>query len=123
MGRCSVKLKAVIEILSAEALFATEQLLEMDVATAASSDLMSDILARARTPDLLLTGLSTVQAIRTASIASVRAVMIVRGKPVTPQMIQLAGDEDIPLMVTRHSLFAATGRLWEHGIRSGLDPE
>ena len=118
-----MKLKAVIELLAAKTLFVTDELLEMDVTTAAASDLMSDILARARTPDLMLTGLATLQAMRTASIASVKAVMIVRGKPITPQMIQLAKDDGIPLMVTRHSLFASTGYLWEHGVRSGLDPE
>ena len=118
-----MKLKEVIEVLSAEALFATSTHLEMDIAAAAASDLMSDILARVRTPDLMLTGLATPQAVRTASVASVQAVMIVRGKTVTPQMIALAEDDDIPLMVTRHSLFGAAGYLWSRGIRSGLDPE
>lgn len=118
-----MKLKEVIEVLSAEALHVTGAHLEMDIKAVAASDLMSDILARSRTPDLMLTGLATSQAIRTASIASVKAVMIVRGKPITPQMIALAEEDDIPLMVTRHSLYAAAGYLWSRDLRSGLDPE
>ncbi len=118
-----MKLKEVIEVLSAEALFVTSTHLEMDIVAVAASDLMSDILARARTPDLMLTGLATPQAVRTASVASVQAVVIVRGKTVTPQMIALAEDDDIPLVVSRHSLFAAAGYLWSRGLRSGLEPE
>jgi predicted transcriptional regulator len=117
-----VKLEAVIELLAADVLHADAGHLQMEIATAAASDLMSDILARQATPDLMVTGLATLQAIRTASVASVKAVMIARGKTVTAPMVELAKDCDIPLMVTGHSLFTAAGRLWEGGIRSGLDP-
>jgi predicted transcriptional regulator len=118
-----VKLREVIEVLAAEALFATDAHLELKITAVAASDLMSDILARARTPDLMLTGLATPQAVRTASVASVPAVMIVRGKTITPQMIALAEEDDIPLMATRHSLYGAAGLLWSQGLRSGLEPE
>lgn len=117
-----MKLRTIIDLLAAETLHATDRHLDLDIQTAATSDLMSDILARPKTPDLMVTGLASLQAIRTASVASVKAVMIARGKPVTEQMIQLAQECDIPLMVTKHSLFAAAGHLWECGIRSGLDP-
>ena len=116
-------LRDVMEILSAEALYATDANLGLEVKAVAASDLMSDILARARTPDLMLTGLATPQAIRTAAIASVKAVMVVRGKTLTPQMIALAEESDIPLMVTRHSLFGAAGVVWSQGLRSGLELE
>jgi len=118
-----MKLNEIIEVLSAEVLFATDAHLEMVIKAVAASDLMSDILARRQTPDLMLTGLATAQAIRTASVASVKAVVIVRGKPITPQMIALAEEDDIPLLVSRHSLYAAAGYLWSRGLRSGLDPE
>jgi predicted transcriptional regulator len=118
-----VKLREIKDILSAEIIFATDSHLEMEIAAAAASDLMSDILARQRTPDLMLTGLATPQAIRTASVASVKAVVIVRGKRVTEQMVELAREDDIPLLVTRHSLFGSAGSLFARGIRSGLDPE
>ncbi len=115
-----MKLKEVMEVLSARALHATDRHLALDIATAAASDLMSDILARPQTPDLMLTGLATMQALRTASIASIKAVVIVRGKPVTDQMIEFAKDDDVPVLVTKHTLFDAAGHLWQHGVRSGL---
>ncbi|MDD5718142.1 MAG: transcriptional regulator [Candidatus Krumholzibacteria bacterium] len=118
-----MKLKEVIELLVAETIYVNAKHLELDINSTAASDLMSDILARPGTPDLMMTGLATVQAVRTASIAGIKAVMIVRGKPINAQMIELAKDDDIPLMVTKHSLFDASGKLWECGVRSGLQPE
>jgi hypothetical protein len=118
-----MKLKEVIERLSAKILYVEDEHLELEISTAASSDLMSDILARQGTPDLMLTGLATPQALRTASVANIKAVIIVRGKPITDQMIELAKEDDIALMVTKQSLFVSSGFLWEDGVRSELDPE
>jgi predicted transcriptional regulator len=117
-----VKLKDVIAILAAEKLHVTDAHLELEIRTAATSDLMSDILARQQMPDLMLTGLATLQTIRTAAVASVKAVVIGRGKPVSPQIVDLARENDIPLMVTTLSLFVASGHLWMGGLRNEPEP-
>jgi len=116
-----MKLRDIAEMLEAKILSGDDEHLEMDIQTAASSDLMSDILARLGTPDLMLTGLATPQAIRTSSVAGIKCVVVVRGKPITDQMIELARDDEIALFVSKMNLFEASGLLWETGIRSERD--
>ena len=52
-----------------------DDLLEKDIETCGASDLMSDILAGLSEGSILLTGLTTVQVIRTAMVAGVGAVI------------------------------------------------
>ncbi len=113
-----MKLREAIEILEAKILFATDELLEAEVKTAASSDLMSAILARVAAPDILLTGLTNAQAIRTASVFGIRAVIVVRGRPVEESLVGLAEEEEIVLASTHLTLFEASGKLYEKGLRS-----
>jgi serine kinase of HPr protein (carbohydrate metabolism regulator) len=68
----------------------------------------------------LLTGVTTVDVIQTAKIVQVSAVVIVRGKEPPEEMINLARNYNIPILLTDYSLFVACGRLYMNGIR-GLD--
>ena len=113
-----MKLSAVAESLSARVIHGTDEQLQQEVHTAAASDMMSDVLARRSTPDLMLTGLATLQAIRTPAVAGIKAVVIVRGKPVDEKLVEVAREEDIVLMSTDKSLFDASGLLYEAGMRS-----
>jgi hypothetical protein len=83
----------------------------MDIQRCGASDLMSDILAGAAEGSILVTGLTTVQAIRTASIAGVGAVVFVRGKTPAPEVVTLAIDQGVPILSTPCSMFVACGRL------------
>jgi len=108
--------------LSAKVLCGEEDL-DTEVQTAAASDLMSDILARLGTPDVMLTGLTTGQAIRTSSVSGIRVVVVVRGKRIPEQMIELAAEEGIVLMSSEMTLFEASGRLYARGLRSNAEGE
>jgi len=112
----------VAQELGARVLTGTDQDLTSEVTSVAAGDLMSDILARVGRADILVTGLTTSQAIRTASVAGIRAVVIVRGKPVNEQMIELAREEGVVLMQTDLKLFETAGRLWTRGLRTGTGP-
>jgi predicted transcriptional regulator len=112
-----MKLKEIVKILEANVM-AGKDALDTDISDCAASDLMSDILARVKTPDLLVTGLANLQAVRTASIFGIKAVVIVRDKQISQNIIDFAESEDIILMVTKYSLFDACGQLYEAGLRS-----
>ena len=114
-------LNDVIRELSAEVLHGNEQDLATPVTTVAAGDLMSDVLARAGNADILVTGLTTTQAIRTASVASIKTVIIVRGKPVSESIVVLAREEGVLLLLTHQKLFEACGRLWALGLRQGTE--
>ncbi len=106
--------------LEATVLCGDDEQLEAQATTVAAGDLMSDILAHMGTPDLLLTGLVTNQAIRTCAVAGIRAIAVVRGKPIPESFVELAREEDIVLMTTDLTLFEASGTLYAHGLRKAV---
>ncbi len=111
-----MQIKYVAGILNAEIL-AFEQGLEHDVVTAFGSDLMSDVLAYVEEDTLLITGLINQQVIRTAEMLDLKAILFVRGKIPCNEVIQLAEEKQIILMMTKESLFTASGILFQHGLR------
>ena len=81
---------------------------------------MSDVLAYSRPGSLLLTSLVSPQAVRTAEVADITAICFVFGKEPSADMIALAEDGDIPLLVSKYSLYCASGKLYEIGLESCL---
>jgi predicted transcriptional regulator len=111
-----LKLHDVVEILDAKLLIGEDRHRELEVKTAFSADLMSDVLAFAKSGSLILTGLTTPQVVRTASILDAAALIIVRGKIPSGETLQLARELDIPVLSTRYILFETSGRLYANGI-------
>jgi predicted transcriptional regulator len=85
-----------------------------------ASDLMSDVLAGLSEGSVLLTGLTTIQTVRTAAVAGIGAIVFVRNKVPLQSVIDLAIIEDIPLLTTPFSMFISCGRLHALGI-TGLN--
>lgn len=112
-------LSDVVHILEATVLTGDDRL-GINILKGGSSDLMSDILAGMSEGSILLTGLMSVQVIRTAIVAGVGAVVFVRGKMPPPEIIDLASKDGIPLLSSPYSMFVSSGRLYAHGL-TGLD--
>lgn len=87
-----------------------------EVASAFASDLMSDVLTLLADNMLLITGLSNIQAIRTAEMADISQILFVRDKQPTEKMVQLAVETGITLITTRYSLYRASGILYGNGL-------
>ena len=81
------------------------------------SDLMSDVLTIDTDKMLLITGMANVQAIRTAEMADVQCILMVRGKKATVDMIRLANENGMLLMQTAMSMFKTAGVLYEAGLK------
>jgi predicted transcriptional regulator len=107
------------DILEASILVGNEQL-NRDFDKCGASDLMSDVLAGLSEGCVLLTGLTTIQTVRTAAVAGVGAVVFVRNKVPPQAVIDLARTEGIPLFTTSFSMFVSCGRLHARGI-TGLN--
>ncbi len=114
-----MKLREIIDILDAT-LICGEGYPEKEIQIAGASDLMSDILAGFSDGCLLLTGLTTIQVIRTAIVAGVGAIVFVRRKRPPEEVIELALAENLPLISTPYSMFVSCGRLHGKGV-TGLD--
>jgi predicted transcriptional regulator len=84
-----------------------------------ASDLMSDVLTvRCQGNLMLITGLANLQTIRTCEMSEIKIILIVRGKEVTEEMIELANDNDILLMRTKYSLYRTSGVLYNAGLKA-----
>jgi predicted transcriptional regulator len=92
--------------------------LNREVKGGCGADLMSDVLASIKPDALLLTGLTNTQVIRTAQMADVRAIVLVRGKNAQPEMLALATQENIPLISSPYGMFELCGRLYRAGLPS-----
>jgi len=89
---------------------------EVEIAFAMGADLMSDVLTSIQPESILLTGLCNPQVVRTASIADIRAIVFVRGKSPTIETIEIANEENIPLIKTNFGMFEASGILYAKGL-------
>ena len=92
--------------------------LNIEVEGACAADLMSDVLASIQPNAVLLTGLCNPQVVRTAQMADVAAIIFVRGKVPTQDIIDLANDEQIPLITAPYGMFELCGRLYRAGLPS-----
>lgn len=110
-----MKLRDVVNILNAEIL-SGENYIDTEVDSAFSSDLMSDVLAYVDKKTLLLTGLTNAQVIRTAEMIDMSAIVFVRNKRPSPDIIQLAAENNITVMTTEHTLYTASGKLYNSGL-------
>ncbi len=89
--------------------------IEVDYAFA--SDLMSDVLTTDVHNLLLITGLANLQTIRTAEMADIFGIVLVRGKKATEEMKRLASEQGIVIIETDWSMFRVCGALNSAGLK------
>lgn len=111
-----MKLSQIAQVLQAEVLCG-KQNLDLDLPCADASDMMSDVLVCNDTDRLLVSGLCTVHTVLTAQILDLRAIVFVRGKRPTPEILQTAEENGITLLSTELSMFQACGELYKHGMK------
>jgi len=111
-----ISLDEIKKLLHAK-VFAGEDKLDIPVKAGTASDLMSDMLTGKTSGTVLLTGLCNVQVIRTAVIADLAAVILVRGKRPTQEIIDQAREHRLPLLSTPFTMFTSCGRLCAKGVR------
>lgn len=86
------------------------------------ADLMSDVLASIQPEAVLLTGLCNPQVVRTAQMADVAAIVLVRGKRPPVETIELANEEMVPMISSPYGMFEVCGRLHDAGLASLEQP-
>ena len=77
---------------------------------------MSDVLTLTHEDVLFITGLVTAQTIRTAIVADIHVVVIVRGKAVPASIAELARANEVILIASDFSMFRASGELFAAGL-------
>lgn len=110
-----MKLNEIVQKLNGKVLHSKINL-DIEVKGAGGADLMSDVLASIQPQAVLLTGLCNPQVVRTAMMADVLAIVLVRGKTPPVETVQLAENEHIPLISTPYGMFEACGILYNAGL-------
>jgi predicted transcriptional regulator len=111
-----MKIREVVELLNAKVISGND-LLDSEVEYTFASDLMSDVLTIEKENILLLTGLANLQTIRTSEMSEISNIIFVRKKKATPEMIQLAEENDMILIECDYSMFKASGLLYTAGLK------
>lgn len=107
----ALTLARVGDLLGAEVLSGDD--LNIQVHAICAADLLSDVLSTSKSGTLLLTGLVNAQVVRTAIIAELCGVVFVRGKKPGEEILNLARESKIPVLVTTFKMFDAAGRLYK----------
>jgi hypothetical protein len=82
-----------------------------------ASDLMSDVLTLNNDNLVLITGLATLQTIRTAEMADINCIIFARNKKASQEMIKLAREVGVELVECSYTLFRASGMLYQAGLK------
>ena len=112
-----MKISAVVDLLKAQIVSGNE-FLDREVSFAFASDLMSDVLTVEMRNIILITGMSNVQAMRTAEMSDALTVILVRNKKASPEMIKIAQENEMVLLECPGSMFRASGILYNAGIKA-----
>ena len=114
-----MRIEEIKNILKARVL-CCEAAMDNFIVAGGSADLLNDILYALAKDCVLLTGGLTLDSIRKATVAGIGAIVMVRGKEIDKKILDLARENNIPVLSTDFSLFVASGRLYSAGLR-GLD--
>lgn len=106
-----MRLKDIKELLSANVLCG-DALLDKEVDYFYASDLMSDILATVKEPGVLITAMVQPQVIRTVQMLDLIGVVFVNGKYPPEDTLKLAKSIELPVLVTRYSMFETCGKIY-----------
>ncbi len=82
------------------------------------SDMISDVMAGAKSGDLWLTVQTHKSIVPAANLVDVSAVIITSGKEVPQDTVDLATKYDIAILSTRLSTFDVVGKLYSIGLQS-----
>lgn len=110
-----MKIARIRELLDAK-LLVGEDLLDREVNSACSSDMMSDVLAYVKDQGVLLTGLVNGQVVRTAAMMDMLCIVFVRDKTPTEDILALARECGIAVLKTAHRAYEAAGKLYLAGL-------
>lgn len=85
---------------------------DRDLTGAYTSDLLSDVMAHAEDVEVLITIQSHKNTIAVATLAGVAAIIVCNERPVPPDMITAAADEDIGIFRSTRDQFTISGEIY-----------
>jgi hypothetical protein len=111
-----VKLVELVDTLDLTVL-AAETHLSKEVTGGYASDLLSDVMANARTGSVWVTLQVHINIVAVASLTEMAGIILINGRQPDEDTVQKAGAEGIPIMVSQLPAFELIGRLHDLGIQ------
>ncbi len=112
--------KDIVSCIEGEPLLICDpDLLEKEYTSAFATDLMSDALAMIHNSTetmVLVTGLANVQSLRTAEMLDIKLLILVRGKTLPDDILEVAREKDLNIITTGLTMYSACGRLYKEGL-------
>lgn len=96
----------------------TEVGADVEVTSGYASDLLSDVLAKAKNGAIWVTNHKHTNIVGVAVMLNLAAVVIAGGIDPDPGTTEKAIEESVPLYTTDMSMFDFAGKLYEMGVRS-----
>ena len=115
-----MKISEIRDLLGAKVMTG-KKALDREVVSAFCCDMMSDVLAYVKDQGVLVTGLVNPQVIRTANMMDIVCIVFVRGKAPTEEMIELAKECDIAVLLTEKRAFDTSGILYMAGLSRNIE--
>lgn len=112
-----MKIREIQSLIDGQVVCGEDKLDTDEVFSAFASDLMSDVLTLTNEGVLLITGLANTQTIRTAEMADISHILVVRGKKATEEMIRIAKENGTVIIETSYSMFKTSGILYTNGLK------
>jgi len=109
-------LAEIVALLGCTELLAVDRAGGREIAGCFAADLMSEVLAFSGHAPLLVTGLTSLQALHTAEVIDAQAILYVNDKRPDAQVMALARARGLPLLSTPLTLYEACGRLHRGGL-------
>ena len=85
---------------------------DAELSGAYTSDLLSDVMANARSGGALITIQAHKNTVAVATLVEISVIVICNSRPVPDDMLQAAKDEGIAIMCTTENQFTVSGKLY-----------
>ena len=86
---------------------------DVELAGGYTSDLLSDVMAHAKTGEALITIQAHKNTVAVASLIGAPAIVVCNGRPVPEDMVAAARDEGVAIVRTDLNQYEVSGRLWK----------
>ena len=83
-----------------------------DVTGAYTSDLLSDVMANAKTGGALITIQAHKNTVAVATLVNISVIVICNSRPLPDDMLEAAKDEGIAVIRTKENQFTVSGKIW-----------
>ncbi len=108
-----MQLREIMERLGLELVTKDVDIQGREVVWAYTSDLLSDVMANAQTGDLWCTIQRHLNIVAVAKLKELGGIVLANGIIPSEDVVAKAAQEDVPIFVSRFSLFELSGRLYE----------